>query len=172
MGKIVIQQGDICRQEVGAIVNAANNELLHGGGLAAAIVKAGGQRIQEESKKIGPIPLGQATVTTGGKLKSKYVIHAASMKLGELTTAENLKQSIINSFKRAEELGINSIAFPAIGAGIGEFPVRECAEISLTAAKDFLDKHPKFEEIIFVLFSEENLKAFQEAYNKLNQGKV
>lgn len=164
MGKILLEKGDICLQPTEAIVNAANDDLLHGGGVAEAIVKAGGKIIQEESNKIAPIPLGEAAVTSGGKLKAKYVIHAASMKLGELAIEENVRKSIINSFKRAEEMGVQSIAFPAVGAGIAQFSLDKCAKISLEIALVNIDK---FEKIVFVLFNDEALRIFDSTYNLL-----
>ncbi|MBU0597700.1 macro domain-containing protein [Patescibacteria group bacterium] len=163
MGQIVIVQGDICKQKTEAIVNAANNDLLHGGGVAGAIVKCGGKKIQKESDKIGPIPLGEAAVTSGGKLSAKYVIHAASMKLGELATEENVRKSIANSFKRAREAMVRSIAFPAVGAGIAGFPIDKCAQISLQLADENINN---FDMIIFVLFSEEAFNTFQNEYKK------
>ena len=167
MGSIFLEKGDICQQETEAIVNAANNELLHGGGVAGAIVKAGGNIIQEESNKIAPILLGEAAVTSGGKLKAKYVIHAASMKLGENASEENVRKSILNSFKRAEELGIKTIAFPAIGAGIAQFPLDRCARISLEIAKEYADK---FDKIVFVLYNDKAYEAFNRAYQGLTRG--
>ena len=168
MGIIKLYQGDICQADVGAIVNAANNDLLHGGGLAAAIVKAGGQKIQDQSNALGPIPVGEAAITDGGKLKAKYVIHAASMQLGGRTTEDNLKKAIDNSFSRVAELDITSVAFPSIGTGIGGFPIDQGAIISLQAAQEFIKQHPKFEKILFVLHSDDDLKTWQAAKAKLN----
>jgi len=164
MFQIIIKQGDITTEEADAIVNAANNELLHGGGVAGAILAKGGQVIQEESNKIAPIPLGEAAVTSAGKLKAKYVIHAASMRLGERAEEVNIRASIENSFKRAVEAGLKSIAFPAIGAGIAQFPMRRCAEISLEIAKKYADK---LEKIVFVLYNEEAFKIFNDVYKRI-----
>lgn len=167
MSEIIFEQGDICKQKVEAIVNPANSELLHGGGLAATIVSVGGDIIQEQSNNISPIQLGEAAVTEGGKLFAKYVIHAASMNLGEITSEDNLKSSIINSLKRADELGIKSIAFPAIGTGYGQISIKKCAEISLNIANDFLKKESKIEKLIFVLHSEEDLQIFQNKQQRI-----
>jgi len=164
MGKILLQQGDICKAKVGAIVNAANDDLMHGGGVAAAIVKAGGEIIQKQSNRVGPISLGEAAVTSGGKLEAKYVIHAASMRLGELASEENVKKAIINSFKRAEELGLKTIAFPAIGAGIAQFPIEKCAEVSLSIAKQHAEK---FDNIFFILYNDQAFKAFNRVYQEI-----
>ncbi|MCH7492304.1 macro domain-containing protein [Patescibacteria group bacterium] len=169
MGIIELSKGDICQADVGAIVNAANNDLLHGGGLAAAIVQAGGQKIQEQSTAVGPIQIGEAAITDGGKLKARYVIHAASMRLGGATTEENLTKAIRNSFKRVAELDISSVAFPSVGTGIGGFPIEQGALISLQAAREFINSHPKFTKVLFVLHSDEDLKAWQNVYDRLNK---
>jgi len=164
MSEIILKQGDITNEEVDAIVNAANNELLHGGGVAGAIVEKGGQIIQEECNKIAPIPLGEAAMTKAGKLKAKYVIHAASMELGARAEEVNVRASIENSFKRAVEAGVKSIAFPAIGAGIAQFPMSKCAEISLELAKKYSDK---LEKIVFVLYNDEAFKIFNVVYKRI-----
>ncbi len=160
MGKILIEHGDITEQATDAIVNAANNELLHGGGVASAIVSKGGSVIQNESNVIGPITLGEAAVTSGGKLKSRYVIHAASMRLGEFANEEFVRSSIENSFKRAIELELKTIAFPAIGVGVARFPIDKCAAISIEFAEQY-QKH--FEKIVFVLFNDKVYTAFEKA---------
>lgn len=164
MSKIIIVKGDITEQKVEAIINAANSELLHGGGLAAVIAEKGGQIIQEQSNKIAPIPLGEAAVTEGGKLPCQYVIHAASMKLGELTSEDNLIKSIKNSLLRAKELGIKSLAIPAIGTGLGEFPFERFSEIVLHEVKKFIENYDQIEKIIFVLSSDDNLNKFKAVY--------
>jgi len=171
MEKIFIEKGDICQQQTEAIVNAANTDLLHGGGLAGAIVNSGGDIIQKESNRVAPIELGEAAVTSAGKLKVKYVIHAASMKLGDLTTEENLIKSVRNCLKRADELGISSIAFPAIGTGIGGFPVEQCARISLKEVHDFLLQHPKINKVVFVLRSGGDYNIFNKVNKKLSDDK-
>ena len=131
MPQIKITQGDITEADVEAVVNAANNDLQLGGGVAGAIRRKGGPSIQEECNRIGRVPLGEAAITGGGQLKADYVIHAASMQLGGRTTAENLEVSTRNSLLRAEEKKIQSIAFPAVGTGIAGFDTRRCAEIML-----------------------------------------
>lgn len=166
MGKIEIIQGNICEQRVDAIVNAANTDLLHGGGVAEAIVDKGGSIIQEESNSIAPIALGEAAVTSAGKLDAKYIIHAASMRLGDTATEESAKNSIFNSFKRAEELEVKSIAFPAVAAGVARLPVEKCAQISIQLAKDFSDK---FDTIRFVLLNEKVFSTFVAENNKKSE---
>jgi len=163
--EIKVIQGDITEQETEAIVNAANNRLIMGGGVAGAILRKGGQSIQDECNKIGPIAIGEASVTGAGKLKAKYVIHAATMGMDFDTDEEKIRNSTRNSLKRAEEKKIKSIAFPALGCGVGEFPVQRAAEIMLGEVKAHLEETEKnsLKEIIFVLF---NKPAF-EIFNKL-----
>ena len=165
--KIILEIGDICRQKTEAIVNAANTNLLHGGGLAAAVVAAGGDIIQEESTVLAPIPIGEAAVTKGGKLKAGYVIHAATMKLGDRASAKSVSDCVNNSLRRAEELGIKTIAFPALGAGIGGLPIEKCAIISLQQSLNFLLSHPGFEKIVFVLHSKSDYETFSDNLSHL-----
>ena len=120
--KIKLIQGDITDQEVDAIVNAANNHLWMGAGVAGAIKRKGGREIEDEAMKKGPIPIGEAVITSAGKLKAKYVIHAAVMGQDLTTNEEYIKNATLNSLKRAEELKIKSIAFLAFGTGVGGFP--------------------------------------------------
>src|SRR5947209_12110795 len=132
--RIVIQQGDLTEMETDAIVNAANNDLFLGGGVAGAIRRKGGEEIQRECDAIGSIPIGYAAITTGGKLKARFVIHAASMELGGKTNADSLRRSAAHSLKIANERGLTTISVPACGKGIAGFPLKECAEIMLREA--------------------------------------
>jgi O-acetyl-ADP-ribose deacetylase len=166
--KIVIQQGDLTEMETDAIVNAANNDLLLGGGVAGAIRRKGGDEIQRQCDEIGSIPIGYAAITTGGNLKAKYVIHAASMQLGRNTTAESLRHSTEYSLRIAAERGLKTIAFPAVGTGIAGFPMKECAEIMLQEAVRHLKNGTSLEKICFVLFDEDGREAFQTAWENLN----
>ena len=160
-------KGDITELEVDAIVNAANTDLLLGAGVAGAIRTKGGPRIQEECDRIGPIRLGEAAVTTAGNLKAHYVIHAASMEMGEETTANNLRNSTRNSLLRAEEKGFKTIAFPAIGTGIAGFPMQDCANIMIGEVLEHLKSHSSLEKIHFVLYDDAALKVFEETYKNL-----
>ena len=160
-------KGDITELEVDAIINAANNELILGGGAAGAIRTKGGPRIQEECDRIGSIRLGEAAVTTAGNLKAHYVIHAASMEMGEETTANNLRSSTRNSLLRAEEKGFKTIAFPAIGTGIAGFPMQDCANIMIGEVLEHLKSHSSLEKIYFVLYENAALKVFEETYKNL-----
>src|SRR5216684_4412619 len=125
--RIVIIAGDLVEQQVDAIVNAANNELLLGGGVAGAIRRRGGPAIQRECDAHGPVKVGEAAITGAGDLPARHVIHAASMALGGHTTAAHLKSSMDHAFRLAREHGVRSIAIPAVGTGIAGFPMDECA---------------------------------------------
>ncbi|HWP92481.1 MAG TPA: macro domain-containing protein [Thermodesulfobacteriota bacterium] len=167
--RIIIKQGDITDMEVEAIVNAANTELVLGSGVAGAIRKKGGDTIQEECDNIGRIPLGQAVITGAGKLKSKYIIHAAGMHLGGRVTEESLRECTMNCLLRADEKGIRTIAFPAIGTGVGGFPVAECARVMIDTVIDHIKRYQNIETVYFVLFDEKNFKVFDDCL-KSKQG--
>jgi O-acetyl-ADP-ribose deacetylase (regulator of RNase III) len=132
--RIVVQRGDLTEMVVGAIVNAANNDLILGGGVAGAIRRKGGEEIQRECSAIGSVPVGGAAITSAGKRKARFVIHAASMELGGRTSAADLRSSVAHSLRIAEQHGLKTIAFPAVGTGIAGFPMRECAEVMLAEA--------------------------------------
>jgi O-acetyl-ADP-ribose deacetylase len=160
--RIVIQQGDLTEMDVDAIVNAANNDLQLGGGVAGAIRRKGGPEIQRACDAIGTIPVGSAAITTGGNLKARHVIHAASMELGGRTAAKALRTSTAISLRIAADRGLKSIAFPAVGTGIAGFPMRECAEIMLTEARNHLAGPTSLERVYFVLFDDAALNTFEE----------
>jgi O-acetyl-ADP-ribose deacetylase (regulator of RNase III) len=168
--RIFIQQGDITDMDVDAIVNAANNDLILGAGVAGAILRKGGESIQKECNAIGSIPIGYAAITGGGKLKARHVIHAASMGLGdEPTTAKSLRTSTAHSLRLAAERKLKSIAFPAVGTGVSGFPMDECAQIMLTEAAQHLKSGTSLEAIYFVLFDERDRDIFQRAWDKLQK---
>ncbi|MGB8658628.1 MAG: macro domain-containing protein [Candidatus Zixiibacteriota bacterium] len=154
LGKIKINliQGDITEQEVDAIVNAANDHLWMGAGVAGAIKSKGGREIEQEAMKQGPIPIGEAVATSAGSLKARFVIHAAVMGQDLITNEEYIRNATLNSLKRAEELKIKSIAFPAFGTGVGGFPTDKCAQIMIGAVKNFSTMAEYLEQVIFVLF--------------------
>ena len=165
--KIVIQQGDLTEMETDAIVNAANNDLILGAGVAGAIRRKGGDEIQRECEAIGSIPVGYAAISTGGKLKARFVIHAASMQLGGKTNADSLRRSTAHSLRIANERGLKTIAFPAVGTGIAGFPLRECAEIMVREAAEHLRGETSLEAIYFVLFDEAAQGVFERAWKKI-----
>jgi len=159
-------QGDITEMETEAIVNAANEYLQHGGGVAGAIVKKGGKIIQEESNKIGYCPVGQAVITTGGNLKAKYVIHAVGPRMGEGNEDEKLKSATLNSLKLADEKQLKSIAFPAISTGIFGFPIDRAAKIMLSNTIEYLKGETQLEKVVFCLFGKESLEVFKKELEK------
>jgi len=162
--RIVVVMGDITDMEVDAIVNAANTDLVLGSGVAGSIRRKGGPSIQSECDKLGPIPLGEAAVTGGGALKARYVIHAAGMRPGGAVARESLVAATGNSLLRAEELSLRTVAFPAIGTGVGGFPVQECAGIMTETVTDYLtNEDTSVETIYFVLFDEHAFRVFEKA---------
>lgn len=165
--KIVIEQGDLTEKETDAIVNAANNDLILGGGVAGAIHRKGGDDIQRECNEIGSIPVGYAAITTGGKLKARFVIHAASMRLGGATTAEALRNSTTHCLRIAKERGLKSIAFPAVGTGIAGFSLEECAKIMLREAAEHLGGETSLETVHFVLFDDDAKEVFLRTWERL-----
>ena len=168
--RILIHQGDITDTEVDAIVNAANNDLILGAGVAGAILRKGGESIQEECNEIGSIPIGYAAITGGGKLKARYVIHAASMGLGDSrTTAKSLRTSTAHALRLAAERKLKSIAFPAVGTGVSGFPMEECSQIMLAEAAQHLKGETSLETIYFVLFDARARDTFQRAWDKLQK---
>jgi O-acetyl-ADP-ribose deacetylase (regulator of RNase III) len=161
--KIALLQGDLTEMDVDAIVNAANNDLQLGGGVAGAIRRKGGEAIQRECDAIGSIPIGGGAITTGGKLRARYVIHAASMQLGGATTARALRSSTAHVLRIAAEKGLHTIAFPAVGTGIAGFPIPECARIMLLEVVEHLKKPTSLEKVYFVLFDAQALSEFEKA---------
>jgi len=168
--RIQIQQGDLTEMEVDAIVNAANNDLILGAGVAGAIYRKGGEEIQRECNAIGSIPVGYAAITGGGKLKARHVIHAASMGLGGVrTTAKTLRTSTAHSLRLAAERNLKTIAFPAVGTGVSGFPMDECAQIMLSEAVQHLRGETSLETIYFVLFDAASRSTFQSVWQKLQK---
>jgi O-acetyl-ADP-ribose deacetylase (regulator of RNase III) len=162
--QVVIIAADLVEQEVDAIVNAANNDLLLGGGVAAAIRNRGGAAIQRECDARGPVNVGEAAITGGGELRARYVMHAASMRLGGRTTAESLRSSMDHVFRLAREHGVRTIAVPAVGTGIAGFPMDECARVMAGCVDRALARGWQPEEIRFVLYGDAARNAFEEAF--------
>jgi len=165
--RITITRGDLTEQDVDAVVNAANSRLQLGGGVAGAIARKGGPAIQEECNRHGPVALGEAAVTTAGNLKARYVIHAASMALGQKTTEANLRASTRKSLLRAKEKGLATIAFPAVGTGIAGFPMRRSAEVMLEEAAAHLAGETSLEEVRFVLFGADAYETFRQVHDAM-----
>lgn len=157
---IKVMQGDITESDADAIVNAANNHLWMGAGVAGAIKRKGGEIIESEAVSKGPIPVGEAVATTAGSLPNKYVIHAAAMGQDLVTDEVKIAAATKNALLRAEELNLESIDFPALGTGVGGFPAEAAAKIMVGAAKDFLAGSKSVQRVGFVLFDYDSFKAF------------
>jgi O-acetyl-ADP-ribose deacetylase (regulator of RNase III)/ADP-ribose pyrophosphatase YjhB (NUDIX family) len=168
--ELKIEQGDITELKVDAIVNAANNKLVMGGGVAGAIKRKGGKIIEEEAVKKGPIEIGQAIFTTAGDLPARYVIHAATMGMDFATDEVKIRLSCRNSLRVAEELKIRSLAFPALGCGTGGFPFLAAAKIMAQEVFRHLKQGPsKLKEIIFCLYDQGAFDIFhQGVFDYLN----
>jgi O-acetyl-ADP-ribose deacetylase (regulator of RNase III) len=158
---ITLKQGDITDLEVDVIVNAANAQLILGGGVAGAIRKKGGPKIQEECNKIGSIFVGGAVITTGGNLKAKHVIHAVGPRMGEGYEDQKLKNATLNSLKLMDENKLFSIAFPAISTGIFGYPIEKCAKIMISTTKEYLENNTCIREVIFCLYSSSDFEVFE-----------
>ena len=156
-------EADITRLEVDAIANAANTSLAHGGGVAGAIVRAGGRSIQAESEALAPIELGQAVQTGAGDLPARWVIHAATMVLGGPTSAEIIRAATASTLRLADELGCRSLALVAFGTGVGGFPVAEAARIEVQEVRGHLAAGTGLERIVFALHGAAATAAFQAA---------
>ncbi len=171
--KVEIVRGNIVEAGTDVIVNAANNELILGGGVAGAIRKAGGPAIQEECNKIGPIAIGDVAVTGAGNLPARYVFHAATMSLqNPATTSEIVASCTKRALEKAHELGVNSIAFPALGTGVAGLPLEKCAQAMLSVARDFIASHEgksSVQLIKFVLFDETAREIFQATWDSLQR---
>ncbi len=159
-------EGDITEMDTDAIVNAANAQLIMGGGVAGAIRRKGGPKIQEECNKIGGTFVGGAVITTGGNLKAKYVIHAVGPQMGEGGENEKLKNATLNSLKLADNKKLKSISFPAISAGIFGFPIQRCAEIMLKTTITYLKGQSSLEKVVFCLYGQDSYTVFA---NQLTQ---
>ncbi|HAM53299.1 MAG TPA: macrodomain protein [Nitrospiraceae bacterium] len=169
-GKTIrLVQGDITEREVDAIVNAANAYLQHGGGVAGAIVRKGGQIIQEESDRIGFVPVGKAAFTSAGRLPSKYVIHAVGPRMGEGDEDNKLKSAVVNSLKLASGKALKSISLPAISSGIFGFPKDRCAAILVGEAVQYLKANPKtsLELIEFCTYDDLTMGYFVKEFEKV-----
>jgi O-acetyl-ADP-ribose deacetylase len=164
VGRIEFVQGDITKQDVDAIVNAANESLLGGGGVDGAIHRAGGPAILEECRRLGGCATGNAKATTAGDLPARHVIHTVGpvWQGGDANEDDLLASCHRRSLEVAAELGCRTVAFPAISTGVYRFPVERAARIALGTTREALEEHPQIEEVRFVLFSDEHLAAFQQ----------
>jgi len=161
---IRILEGDICDRDVDAIVNAANSQLWMGGGVAGAIKRRGGGAIEKEAVAKGPIPIGESVATGAGTLKAKHVIHAAVMGADLATDAGKIRRAALSALALAGQLGLRSIAFPALGMGVGGFPFDECARIMRQALADQASKETSVSTVEFVLFGRDAREAFERVF--------
>ena len=154
---------DITALEVDAIANAANTELRHGGGVAAAIARAGGPAVDAASRAAAPIGLGEAVETTAGDMPARWVVHAATMELGGPTSADIVRRATAATLARADALGARSLALVAFGTGVGGFPVAEAAAIEVEETRRHLAAGSGLERIVFAVRGEPARAAFQAA---------
>ena len=161
--RIEVRETDITALEVDAIANAANTQLLHGGGVAGAIVRAGGNEVQRESDELSPIELGSAVATGAGAMPSRWVIHAATMELGGPTSAEIIRAATASTLTEAERLGARSLALVAFGTGVGGFPLAEAARIEVEEVRRHLDSGGGLELVVFAVRGEDATTAFDAA---------
>ena len=163
-------QGDITNEQVDAIVNAANSHLQHGGGVAGAIVRRGGDEIQWESDEIGYVAVGEAALTGAGRLPCGHIIHAVGPQWGEGDEPQKLKGAVLSSLRLADEKGFQSISMPAISSGIFGFPKEQCAHILITTIRDYLQTDDKIslKQVRICLFDVHTVSAFLDAWRDEN----
>lgn len=175
--RIEIRQGDISAQaDLDAVVNAANAELWMGSGVAGALKRRGGEAVELEAVRQGPIALGDAVRTSAGALPNRHVIHAAAMgfraedeavpkRAGSRSSADIIRRATLRSLALADEAGDRSIGFPALATGVGGFPIDECADVMIASAQHYARDHPSttIELVAFVVRSEEDRRVFEQA---------
>jgi len=165
VGRLVVEvtKGDITKADTEAIVNAANNHLWMGAGVAGAIKRAGGPEVEREAVARGPIPIGSAVETTAGALPHQYVIHGAVMGQDLQTTSDLIGQTTRSCLELADRLGLTSLALPAFGTGVGGFPVDECARVMVQQVCAYASQVRSLERVLFVLFGDGAYHTFEEA---------
>ncbi|MCP4584102.1 MAG: Appr-1-p processing protein [candidate division Zixibacteria bacterium] len=168
---VYCRQGDITESEAEAVVNAANNHLWMGAGVAGAIKRKGGQSIEDEAVELGPIAIGEAIATKAGALKAKYVIHAAVMGQDLVTDKALIKKTTRSALEQAGKLSISSIDFPALGTGVGGFPIVRCAEIMIAEAMGFLKSSSNLKAVGFILFGFDSFQAFAAVLKKVEKSR-
>jgi O-acetyl-ADP-ribose deacetylase (regulator of RNase III) len=160
VAELEVLAADVTKLDVDAIANAANTQLIHGGGVAGAIARAGGPEVERESEERAPIGLGEAVETTAGDMPARWVIHAATMELGGPTSAEVIERATRSTLAKAEGLGARSLALVAFGTGVGGFPLDEAARIMVGVAREH---EGALERIVFAVHGDEAERAFSEA---------
>jgi O-acetyl-ADP-ribose deacetylase len=159
--QLEVREGDIAALEVDAVANAANDHLWMGAGVAGALKRAGGEEIEREATGLGPIPLGSAVATTGGRLPARWVVHGAVMGQDLRTSSDLVRRTTRSCLELADELGCRSLALPAFGTGVGGFPLTECARIMVEVARSFEAR--SLERVVFAVFGDEAYEAFSSA---------
>jgi O-acetyl-ADP-ribose deacetylase (regulator of RNase III) len=167
--RVEIVQGDITKQKVDAIVNAANTSLLGGGGVDGAIHRAAGPELLEETRKIGGCPTGEARVSKGYRLPARWVVHTVGpvWKGGHMNEENLLASCYKNSLRAAQDLGARNIAFPSISTGAYGFPLEKATEIAMGETKRFLETDQTLTKVVFVCFGEKAYKTYQEVYKRV-----
>ena len=163
LARIELWNGDICELEVDAIVNPANLSLWMATGVGGAIKRAGGDEIEFAAVRQAPVELGESIVTTAGTLAARAVIHAVSLDRVRRTSGPVIEQAVRSAMARAREMDARSIAFPALGTGVGGFPLEEAARVMLSAVRDELERSPGIEHVIFALRGAAAYEAFHAA---------
>jgi O-acetyl-ADP-ribose deacetylase len=161
MVELEVLQADVTKLDVDAITNAANTQLKHGGGVAAAISRAGGPDVQRESDEKAPIGLGEAVATTAGDMPARHVIHAATMELGGPTSAEIIERATSSTLSTADELGCRSLALVAFGTGVGGFPLEQAAQLMVRAVRNHQPR--SLSRVIFAVHGDAAERAFRAA---------
>jgi O-acetyl-ADP-ribose deacetylase (regulator of RNase III) len=169
LARIELWNGDICDLEVDAIVNAANLSLWMSTGVGGAIKRAGGDSIEFEAVRQAPVPLGEAVVTSAGNLAARAVIHAVSLDRDRRTNARAIASAARSAMARAREIGAKSVAFPALGTGVGGFPLDEAARITVETVRSELDASPTIDHVIFALRGTAAYEAFRVAVEAADQ---
>jgi O-acetyl-ADP-ribose deacetylase (regulator of RNase III) len=169
LAHIELWNGDICDLEVDAIVNAANLSLWMSTGVGGALKRAGGDAIEFAAVRQAPVPLGGAIVTPAGTLAAKYVIHAVSLDRERRTSGPVIEAAVRSAMARAREIGASSVAFPALGTGVGGFPLDEAAQITIDTVRDELTKSPTVDHVVFALRGSAAYAAFGAALNATHE---
>jgi O-acetyl-ADP-ribose deacetylase (regulator of RNase III) len=171
LASIEVLDCDITALAVDAIANAANTQLLHGGGVAGAISRAGGPAVQRESHAAAPIGLGEAVATSAGEMPCRWVIHAATMELGGPTGAEVIRRATASTLRVADELGARSLALVAFGTGVGGFPLSDAARIEVEEVRRHLGEgSSRVERVVFAVRGSAAHEAFERALGSVRDG--
>ncbi|MGB0091168.1 MAG: macro domain-containing protein [Solirubrobacteraceae bacterium] len=160
---IEVLDADITQLKVDAIANAANTRLVHGGGVAGAIARAGGPAVEMESREQAPISLGETVQTSGGEMPCRWVIHAATMELGGPTSADIIRRATASTLRKADELGARSLALVAFGTGVGGFPIEAAARIEVEEVRRHLERASGLQRVVFAVRGKAARDAFERA---------